>query len=233
METDNEEALQAIVAAFTNLTDTQKTRVRETICSTRSGNKKDASDAPSAGLTTEVTPNVHTCRICRRLVLSRREAPKDSRHAEANQTFWTFTTSTIWLDQDILGQGRSRTCLLVRWIFEVLAYSLFDFKKELSDKGIRQVVPLLTQEMEDSTNDLDYVHPKGIGIRMYFLPDGKQGWVEFAFDANPYLLDQLYGASMRSHNASVDYCTFMKKHQSRMKLKVKVFTAASEFTHPY
>lgn len=44
-------------------------------------------------------------------------------------------------------------------------HALFDFKKELSEKGVRQVVPLFTQEIEDSMNDLDYTHPKDISSR--------------------------------------------------------------------
>lgn len=45
----------------------------------------------------------------------------------------------------------------------------------------------------ESINDLDYTHPKGIVIQIYFSTDGRLGWIAFAYDANPHLLDRLYG----------------------------------------
>jgi hypothetical protein len=229
MGVDDVEALHAVLAAFANLADSQKIMVREVISGNKLSASRDTSDAKPGSRSTEVAPNVHSCHICRELVISRRETPEYTGQI-VDGNFWAFRTSTIRLDTSLLARKRSRTCLIVQWIFELLTHSLFDLKKELSEKGGHEAVPLYTQEIEDATQDLEYIHPKGIEVRTYFRSDDASGWIEFAFDANPHLLDRLFGYSAGSQPASKDYYGFVTRHQVRKKLKARAFTTTSKFT---
>jgi hypothetical protein len=229
MESDNDgHALQAFMAAFAKLTALDKAKARMAISS-------DVNSIPETTRThidaTSGAANVHSCHICRKLVLSEHEDEQTPGDPVQDRDSSRFRTPAIRLKSDFLTQRRSRACIVVQWIFEFLSNSLFDFKKDFAEKGIYPTVRSSRDVMGDIVNNLAYIHPKGVHVQIYSSGKDGLGWIQFAYDADPYLLDRLWGA--HDHRKYNNYDLFVKNHGACQNLRARIFTSPGGFCFSY
>jgi hypothetical protein len=175
--------LAAFLATFDTLSTEDKTKALQHIISQRRGetSKSHIASTQSGSLASTVQ-HAHSCHICRQLVLTHKLRDDGKTRLESND---------VTLTKETLQQGVAQKCILVEWLFALLARGLLDLKTDIA-KTIS--LPSHLETIRDITDDLQYLSPKGIALDCYGSTSDEEDEivVRLEFEIDAVLIDQMW-----------------------------------------
>lgn len=192
-------ALTTIVDALASSTPETKAEVLQHLTSKWGlDNPITTSNSAELGSTSgsSVLQEAHSCHICQRLALTRKLST--ARRIEIAVPIITskrfiITSERVTFTKDTLRQGLYHKCSLVEWIYTLLARNLRAFQSDLA-KSL--TIDELTAQ--GNTDHLQFISSKGVLVEIKSDLRGIVGDhvnLCLAYEANPYLVDQLWNAT--------------------------------------
>jgi hypothetical protein len=162
----------------------------------------------------KLTPSdAHTCHICRQLRIVRKEKGD-----------WPHYLESDWLalSKETLQQGLARKCVLVEWIFLLLARGLRDFK---SDVIKRLALPSQLQTIRDASDDLEFVGSSGVLLGCAGYGENDEVNLQLKYDAEPILVDKLWNIDSNLH-VGTNYAEFERRYDGDSWTRFRVSASA-------
>jgi hypothetical protein len=205
-----------ILAAYDRLAEQDRAEVLHQLARKPRG-ETGTSDVPNQQLVVakSAPSDAHTCHICRQL-----------RIVQEEKGDWPHYLESDWLalSKETLQQGLARKCVLVEWIFLLLARGLRDFK---SDVIKRLALPSQLQTIRDASEDLEFVSASGILLGCAGYGQNDEVNLQLKYDAEPILVDRLWNIDYNLH-VGTTYAEFERRYDGDSWTRFRVSASAGK-----
>jgi hypothetical protein len=205
--------LGAFLATFETLSTEDKAKALQHIICKRRGEVLTTYNTD----TVCVPPDVHSCHICRQLVITQK--PPDDGHTR-------FESEDLVLSKETIQQGLAQKCIFIEWIFRFLVRGLHEFKSHIT-KRVNPPSPL--ESVRDAADDLQYISTAGLLLTCDGWSDSDRNelMVWLWYEADPFLVDRLWSIAPDLHEGR-PYDVFVRGYNNRVGGRFRMSAAAGK-----
>jgi hypothetical protein len=207
--------LGAFLATFEALSSEDKAKALQHIIRTRRGEVLTTYKTD----TVCISPDVHSCHICRQLVITQKPHDDDDRHTR-------FESEDLVLSKETIQQGLAQKCIFIEWIFRFLVRGLHEFKSHIA-KRVNPPSPL--ESVRDAADDLQYISTAGLLLTCdgWIDSDRSELMIWLWYEADPFLVDKLWSIAPDLHEGR-PYDVFVRGYDNRVGGRFRMSAAAGK-----
>jgi hypothetical protein len=238
---DGSSDLATFLANFDALSTKDKTKALQHIIRQRRGETTKIPDSIAQPFSLPSTvQDAHSCHICQRLVLTRRPLneilPHSIRNDGDERSYFNaidvdgserFDSNDVVLTKETLQQGIAQKCVLVEWLFTLLARGLLDLKTIVAKTAS---LPPQLETIRDVTDDLQYVSSEGVVISCYGIGSDESDEVilGLSYEIDPFIIDKTWNAA-NNVDRGWSFEAFASRYGGRLAAHFRISAAAGEF----